>query len=431
MTRKKVSRRNLLKAGAAAAGLAAMHYKTIAHAARPVIKAGLVGCGGRGTGAAHNLLEAARKTGIDVRLWALADVYRSHAERAAKSLKKRPGFEVGNRIFDDFDGYKKLIDSGVDLVLLATPPGFRPEHFEAVVEAGKHCFTEKPVATYAETCRRFMKAGEESVRKGLTVVAGTQRRHQKPYVETIKRIHDGAIGDIKALRAYWCGGPVMKGRPRKPGQKDMDFQLKAWYSFIWICGDQIVEQHVHNLDVCNWVMGTHPVEAFASGGCAWRPREEWYGSIYDHLTTDFKYSNGVHMMSMCRQYKRCDNNVSEAIVGTRGESNGTSIWNKSGIVFRGPRGENPYVQEHIDLLNNIVRPQGAGLLNEAKNVAESTMTAIMGRMSAYSGKRITWDYVMKVNDSEMPPSDWDAEIPIPPPAVPGVWTPEKKKRKGA
>lgn len=347
--RTQISRRHLLKSAAAAGvGLAAMKSRTIA-AGDVAFKAGLIGCGGRGNGAAGDILKAAQKTGIKVELTAVHDVYEGQAKNSARH------FNVGAAgTFWDFDGYKKLIDSGVDIVILATPPGFRPEHFEAVVAAGKHCFCEKPVATYAQDCRRFLKAAEESVRKNLTVVAGTQRRHQSNYVETVAKLHDGAIGDIRALRAYWCGGPVMKGRPRTPGQKDMDFQLKAWYSFVWICGDQIVEQHLHNLDVCNWVMGAHPVSVYASGGCAWRPKEEWYGNIYDHLTADYAYADGVHMMSMCRQYKGCDDNVSEFIVGANGESNGTSIWQKGRRVFEGPGGENPYVQEHIDMLKNKI-----------------------------------------------------------------------------
>jgi predicted dehydrogenase len=422
MPRENVSRRRILKAGAAAAGLAAMKIKTIAHAARPTLTAGVVGCGRRGTGAAHTILEAARTAGVDVRIAALGDVYRDQAEKLAEDLRQKHGFAIPpSRLFHDFGSFSEVIDAGVDVVLLATPPAFRPQHFEAAVTAGTHCFAEKPAATFAQDCRRFMKAGQESVAKGLTVVAGTQRRHQKAYVDTIQRIHDGAIGDIRALRAYWCGGPLTNGAPRRPGQKDMDFQLKAWYSFVWLSGDQIVEQHVHNLDVCNWAFGTHPVEALASGGCAWRPREEVYGDVYDHCITDFKYGNGVHLLSMCRQYDReaCDRNVSEAIVGSRGESNGRSIWTRSGPVFRGAKGENAYVQEHIDFLENIVRPENAELLNESQSLAESTMTAIMGRTAAYTGRRTTWKEMMALNDSRLPALDWEASIPSPAPAVPG------------
>ncbi len=417
MQNNNLTRRRLLKGAAAAtAGLTAMQYKSVAQAAGKKFKVGLIGCGGRGTGAAHNHLTASQKTGIPCEITAVADVFESRAKKAADRFKVD-----GKNCFAGFDAYQKLIDSGVDIVLVATPPGYRPEHFEAIIKAGKHCFTEKPVATYAETCRRFMKAGEESVKKGLTVVAGTQRRHQKPYVEAMAKIHDGIIGDIRALRAYWCGGPVMKGRPREEGQKDMDFQLKAWYSFIWICGGQIVEQHVHNIDVCNWAIQDHPVEAFASGGCAWRPDEEWYGNIYDNLTTDFRYADGTHMLSMCRQYKRCANNVSEFIVGANGSSNaGGRIWRNNQEIFKSGGGENPYVQEHIDFLNNITRKNG-DLLNEAKGVAESTMTALMGRTSAYSGKKITWKQMMEIKDSRMPENSWDAEIPIPPVAVPGEY----------
>lgn len=414
MKKDSITRRHLLKGAAAASvGLAAMQYKNVAHAADKSFKAGLIGCGGRGNGAAHNLLQAAQKTGIKVEVTACGDIFEERASGAARRLK----IDKAN-CFHGFDAYQKVIDSGVDIIILATPPGYRPQHFEAVVKAGKHCFTEKPVATYAETCRQFMAAGEESVKKGLTVVAGTQRRHQKPYVDAMARIHDGDIGDIRALRAYWCGGPVMKGKPRKEGQKDMDFQLRAWYSFIWICGGQIVEQHVHNIDVCNWAKQAHPIEAYASGGCAWRPAEEWYGDIYDHLITDYTYEDGTHMFSACRQYKGCDNNVSEYIVGAKGSSNGTTIWKGKQQVFRGGGGENPYVQEHINMLNNITRSSGP-LLNESKSVSDSTMTAIMGRISAFTGKRIRWKDVMTMNDSKMPENSWDATIPSNKPAVPG------------
>jgi len=424
MEKQGVSRRDMLKGaiGGAAAGLATFGIRTGSFAAAKPLTAGLVGCGGRGTGAANDLLQAAQNLGMDVRVTALADVFEDRLNGCAGNLRGRKGGEVAkDRMFVGLDGYKKLIDSGVDIVLLATPPGFRPEHFEACVDAGKHVFMEKPVATYAQDGRRFLAAGKKSVEKKLTVVAGTQRRHQKPYVETMRRIHDGAIGDIRALRAYWCGGPVIHNRKRQSDWTDMEFQLRNWYSFVWICGDHIVEQHVHNLDVCNWAMeDKHPVLAYGSGGCAWRPREELLGNIYDHFTIDFEYEGGVHMLSMCRQYRGCDDNVSEFIVGSEGESNGTWLRNsKTNQSFSGQGGENPYVQENMDMLVSIVEGQA---LNEAENVGNSSMTAIMGRISSFTGKRVTWDQMMKINDSEMPnPMAWDTKIPVPPLAVPGVF----------
>ncbi|MBN1417133.1 MAG: Gfo/Idh/MocA family oxidoreductase [Planctomycetes bacterium] len=420
-----VSRRDMLKGaiGGAAVGLATFGIRgRVLGAAKP-LTAGLIGCGGRGTGAANDLLEAAGKLGMDVRVTALGDVFEDRLNGCADNLRGRKGGEVPkDRMFIGLDAYKKVIDSGVDIVILATPPGFRPEHFEACVAAGKNVFTEKPVATFAQDARRFLAAAKASVEKKLTVVAGTQRRHQRPYVETMKRIHDGAIGEIRALRAYWCGTPVIHNRARRPDWTDMEFQLRNWYSFVWICGDHIVEQHVHNLDVCNWAMKglKHPIAAFGSGGCAWRPRKELLGNIYDNYSIDFEYEGGVHMLSMCRQYNGSDTNVSEFIVGSEGESSGTWLFNKAkNERFNGPGGENPYVQEHMDMLVSIVEGQG---LNESENVCYSTMTAIMGRISAFTGKKVTWDQMMKIEDSEMPsPMTWDVEIPVPPLAVPGVF----------
>jgi predicted dehydrogenase len=206
--------------------------------------------------------------------------------------------------FVGFDAYKKVLASDIDLVILSTPPGYRPMHFEAAVEAKKHVFAEKPFGTDPVNVRRFMAAARKSEELKLTVMSGAQRRSQKEYIETIHRIKDGAIGDITGAYAYWVGTPVIQQKERDAKWKDMTWQHRAWYSFVWICGDQVVEQHLHNIDVINWVMGTHPVEVVATGGAAWRPREEIYGNIYDHISADFVYPNGVRMSSYCRQYPR-------------------------------------------------------------------------------------------------------------------------------
>ena len=205
--------------------------------------------------------------------------------------------------------------------MLATPPGYRPMHFEAAVEAKKHIFCEKPFGTDPVGVRRFMAAARKSEELKLTVVTGAQRRFQRPYVETVEKIQNGAIGDIVATYAYWVGTPVIQVKARDPKWSDVEWQHRNWYSFVWICGDQIVEQHLHNIDVSNWVMGMHPVKVVASGGAAWRPREEMYGNIYDHIDADFVYPNGVHMSSHCRQYRRQPGtymNVSELVVGHEG-----------------------------------------------------------------------------------------------------------------
>jgi len=322
--------------------------------------------------------------------------------------------------FVGFDAYKKVIDS-VDIVMLATYPAYRPLHFEAAVEAKKHVFCEKPFATDPVNLRRFMAAAKKSEELKLTVKSGAQRRSQAWYLDQYARLKNGDIGDIVALNANWVGSPVLNFKndalfpngKRDPRWSDMEFQHRNWYSFVWICGDQIVEQHLHNIDVCNWFMGGHPVEALSSGGAAWRPREEEYGNIYDHVHADFVYANGVHMSSHCRQYANAPNNVSERIVGTKGVIDSASQ--------RGARAAlDPYVQEHTDMMNSIL---GKGpYINEAMAVAESTMTCLMGREAAYSGQKITWDMMMNSQQDLLPKSfDYKVSVPVPPLPVPGVY----------
>ncbi len=400
------TRREFVKKSAAAAGAVAgfsILSHGIGYAADP-IKVGVIGCGGRGTGAIMNCLAA----GDNIELVAMGDLYEekvkdcyeyltkeNHPRRkvpAPKNVKVTP-----EKMFSGFDNFEKVINAGVDLVILATPPGFRPQHFEAVVNAGKHCFCEKPVATDPVGIQRFLKAGKASVQKGLCVVAGTQRRHDPAYIETIDRIKKGEIGDVTACYAYWNMGALWL-RPRQPGMTDMHFQTTNWYYFDWICGDHIVEQHVHNLDVCNWVMGAYPAKALGIGGRQVRTGEE-YGNIYDHFTIDYEYPNGVHMLSMCRQQKGTDGNVSEFIVGAKGQSDpsgriqGASRWR-----YRGEKVD-PYLQEHVNLINAI---RSGNKINESESVALSTLTAIMGRESAYTGKAITWDEIMKSNLDLLP-----------------------------
>lgn len=405
------------------------------------LKAGIVGCGGRGTQAVANLL-----TGNEnVDLVAMADIFEDHLEgsldklrnNTAQFLNRDAGITVDRggkpvqlsvqelvasiqpRIkvdpehhFVGFDSFEKLIKSDVDIVMLTTPPGYRPQHFEAAIKAGKHVFTEKPIATDPAGVRRFMAAAKLAEEKKLTVMSGAQRHADKPYFETVDKIHNGAIGDIVAVSSNYLSGPVMHANARDPKWGDMEWEHRNWYSFIWICGDQIVEQHFHNIDFINWVVGAHPVSVVASGGAAWRPREPLYGNIYDHMTSDFVYPKGVHYSSACRQYPaRLYREVSDMIVGTKGRSTGQDM---------GSKGINPYVQEHIDLVKSIM---GTGpYINQGTRVAESTMTAIMGRESAYSGMKITWDMIMN-SQQDLQPKEFDYNLkrePIPLP-VPGVY----------
>src|SRR6266568_6383078 len=293
----------------------------------PKMRAGLIGCGGRGTQAMENIL-----TGCDnVEIVAMADVFEDRLESSIRTtqglkpeLSKRFKVDAEHR-FVGFDAYKKLVASDIDIVMLAANPGYRPMHFEAAVAAKKHIFCEKPMGTDATGIRRFMAAAKKAEELKLTVKSGAQRRSQAWYLDQYKRMKNGDIGDLTALFAYWEGTPVLNfnnfpNKKRDPKWSDMEFQHRNWYSFVWICGDQIVEQHLHNIDVCNWFMGTHPAEVVASGGAAWRPREEEYGNIYDHLSADFVYPNGAHMASACRQYRgqNVSQNVSERIICAKG-----------------------------------------------------------------------------------------------------------------
>lgn len=398
------------------------------------LKAGLIGCGGRGTQAVLDLMRGTEN--VDV--VAMGDIFEDKLEASLGNFKKQKDYDTfKDRIkvdpehrFIGFDAFKKVVASDIDIVMLATPPGYRPEHFEAAIDAKKHVFCEKPFGTDPVGVQRFMKAAKKSEDLKLSVMSGAQRRHARDYQETIKKIQDGAIGDVAALYAYWVGSPVFPiGRPqdRKPTWGEMTWQHRQWYSFVWICGDQIVEQHLHNIDVCNWLMGTHPVEVVASGGVAWRkPNEdpEWYGNIYDHVSADFVYPNGVRMSSYCRQYPRGSaQNVSELVIGTKGRSNGHDLGSGTGqdvrTAFENQR-ENPYVREHTALVASI---RGSGpFINHAMAVAESTMTCIMGREAAYSGQKLTWDMMMNSKlDLQPKRFDYDLKMDVPPLPVPGVY----------
>jgi predicted dehydrogenase len=429
MEKDALSRRSFLTSStvAGAAAFTIVRPELVRGFARETMKAGLVGCGGRGTQAVENVLE-----GTDnVELVAMADVFEDRLEGSLRQLRSQPKYAARIKVdpehrFTGFDGFKKVLASEIDIVMLATPPGYRPEHFEAAINAKKHVFCEKPFGTDALGVQRFMEAAKKSQELKLTVKSGAQRRSQKNYLDAYRRVKDGAIGDIVACYAYWVGSPVLqflgpawpgpKGK-RDPKWSDMEFQNRDWYSFVWICGDQIVEQHLHNIDVCNWFMGAHPVEVVASGGAAWRPREEEYGNIYDHVAADFVYPNGVHMSSYCRQYRgKAAQNVSELLVGAKGRIDTSNAeWRQSGRGIR-----NPYVQEHSDMMASIL---GTGpYINEAMAVAESTMTCIMGREAAYSGQKITWDMMMKSQQDLVPKNmDYKASIPVPPLPVPGQY----------
>ena len=401
-----LTRRNFMKgsartAAATAAGFQIVRPQTLRGDNHEKLSIGIVGCGGRGT---RGVAEAIRGN-PNYELKAMGDLFEDQLERSLRRLRDSDEFEpeVKKQIqvapenrYLGYDAYKKVIDSGVDVVFLHTPPGWRPLHFEYAVNANKHVFAEKPLATDCMGAQKVIRLAKETERKKLTVGIGAQRRYQKEYVESVQRIRDGEIGDVVATYANWISGPVIKGADfaDRLDQQSLAWQQRAWYSHVWICGDQIVEQHLHNIDVINWVMGdTHPVSVVASGGAVWRPREKLYGNIYDHVYADFEYANGVRMSSHCRQYpERRVRRVNELVVGTRGRSTVRDLGT--------PSQTSPYVQEHIDMVASI---NGTGpYKNQALAVAYSTMTAIMGRESAYAGIEVTWDMVMNSKQNLIP-----------------------------
>ncbi len=415
------NRREFLKVAgaAAAAGLASV---PMAHAAgSETIKVGLIGCGGRGRGALDNLCEAAGDT-YSIKVHAIGDLFKDHLDNAVSSFKKEERtasrMDVSDdRLFTGFDAYQKVIDSGVDLVILATPPGFRPMMLEAAVKAGKNIFTEKPVAVDGTGIRKVLAAAEEAKSKNLAIVAGTQRRHQAGYIESIGRIHDGAIGDVVGGQVYWNQGGLWK-IDRTSSMSDTEWQIRNWLYFVWLSGDHIVEQHVHNLDVANWALGAHPERCVGLGGRQVRT-DPVYGHIFDHFAVDYEYPNGVHLMSMARQIDGTDGNISETIVGSKGNfySNGYRFSGDAKKYRFRAKEVNPYVQEHIDLLASI---KAGKPLNELKQVAESTLTAIMGRMSTYTGKAVTWDQALNSQLDTFPKTLEFGPMPVPPVAMPGV-----------
>jgi len=414
------SRRDFLKTSTAATiGLGMLSN---AHAAgSDTIKVGLIGCGGRGSGAAEDICKAAGTT-YNIKLHAMGDAFENQLQNCRDRLKNhdvcKDKFDVSDdRSFFGLDAYQKVIDC-CDLVMLATPPGFRPQHIEATIKAGKHLFAEKPVAVDGTGIRKVLAAYEEANKKGLSVVTGTQRRHQAGYVESMNRIHEGAIGDIVTARVYWNGSEIWAHK-RKPGWSDTEYQVRNWYHFLWLCGDHITEQHVHNLDVACWAIGAHPVKSVGMGGRQAISEPE-RGQSYDHFAVDYEFPNGVHVLSMCRQIGGCANDVSETIVGTNGQ------WHSGGYRFSGryksrvrvPNEVNPYVQEHMDLLESITTHKP---VNELKQVAESTLTAILGRTSAYTGKEVTWDQALHSKLDTFPKKlDMSGPMEEPPFPRPGV-----------
>ena len=399
-----------------------------------MLKLAVVGCGGRGTGAASQALRADE----NVKLVAMADAFQDRLDESFNNLskmfdKKRIDVKASNKLVG-FGSYKKAIDEA-DVVILATPPGFRPQHFEYAIAQGKHVFMEKPVATDVPGIKKVLATARKADEKNLNVVVGLQRHYQTSYQETFKRIQEGEIGKILSGQVYWDSAGVWV-RPRQENWTEMEYQMRNWYYFNWLCGDHILEQHIHNIDVANWFIGEYPISAQGMGGREVRKGMD-HGNIFDHHFVEFVYPGGAIISSQCRHQKGCMSRVSESFQGTTGNSY-TDASNKAklnsysnGVLFNhnGEDDKNPYQVEHDKLFASI---RSGGHINDAENGAKSTMTAILGRMATYTGKLITWEEAMNSEKVLVPVEDgltWDSKPPVLPDAegkyvipIPGVTT---------
>ena len=412
-----LTRRDFIKTSVGASLAAAIPGTLGLHAqGSDTIRIGVVGCGGRGTGAAIDCLNAA--PGVEI--VAMGDLFMDRIDSSLKRIQQAHPDKVKvtkDKCFTGFDNYLKVAACPeVNLIVTAAAPGFRPLHLKAAVDAGKNVFMEKPVAVDPVGVRSVIASSDLARKKGLAIVSGTQRRHQQRYIELMKRINNGEIGEITGGQCYWNQGDLWVVK-KTPQMSDMEWQCRNWLYFTWLSGDHIVEQHVHNLDVMNWALGSLPVKVMAMGGRQQRTAPE-YGNIYDHFAVEFEYPNGVRVLSMCRQIKGCADRVEERIVGTKGyafgygEIHGTNFWKFDGDET------NPYVQEQTDLIASI---RAGKPLNEGRRIAESTLCAIMGRMSAYTGRAISWEWAMTSSKLDLTPPKYDfGPLPVEPVAIPGV-----------
>ncbi len=399
-----------------------------------VIKVAVVGCGGRGTGAAIQALS----TNFNVKLVAMADAFADRIEKSYKQITSDEATEKGSlkskvdvpkeNQFVGFEAYKQAI-ALADVVILTTPPGFRPMHFEEAISKGKHVFMEKPVAVDPVGVRKVLAAAEVAKSKKLNVVVGLQRHYQTSYRELMKRLQDGAIGEVVSGSAWWNNDGVWV-KPRKPDMTEMEYQMRNWYYFNWLCGDHICEQHIHNIDVINWAKNAYPVKARGTGGRQVRNGKD-HGEIFDHHIVEYEYADGTIMNSQCRHIPGTWSKVDELAVGTKGKIKfdaGLIADHKGNTIYKhnDEHDPNPYQVEHDELFAAITK--GEYKFADAENGAKATLTSIMGRMATYSGQNLTWDGVLNHNLDLMPKQfTWDADMPIKPNedgrypiAIPGV-----------
>lgn len=422
----RTQRREFLQttSAAVAGSVAALAMSRSVHAAgTDLLKVGLIGCGGRGSDAARQALLADN----NVKLWAMADAFENRLELSLKSLQTVEAIAAKidvppERRFTGFDGYKGVIET-CDVVLLCTPPHFRPMHLKAAVEAGKHVFAEKPCAVDAPGVRSVLASCEEAKKRNLSVVSGLCLRYDQSFQEAASRIHDGAVGKIMALQANDYRGTIWV-KPRLPEWSDMTWQMRNWYYFTWLSGDFNVEQHVHMLDACAWLMkNEYPVKAVGMGGRAVRTGEE-YGQIFDHFSIVYEYADGTKFYSNCRQQAGCSTDMSVQVMGSGGIANLSE--RKGGMSILSGEKRWTYAGEHVNMYQAEHNELFAAIradkpINNGEYMAKSSLLAIMGRMAAYTGQAITWDMAMNSKEDLSPTRyDWDLALPVAPIARPGV-----------
>lgn len=418
------TRRTFLGTGAAASLTAGVmvHSSTAAAEVPAELRLGVIGCGGRGTGAIGNSLEI----NSGVKLVAVADLYASKCAGLVKAMAKMHPDKVAvaeTAMHAGLDGWKRVLDDPqVDVVLLATSPGFRPRTVRAAVDAGKHVFAEKPVCVDAAGYRTCLEAHDAAVAKGTAIVTGTQYRRQVNYIGAVEQMRAGAIGDIVSATTRYCGSGIWY-RPRQEGMSDAEYQLNNWMHFIWLSGDQIVEQAVHNIDTMNWVMDSNPVSAYASGGRFTRPADS---EMWDSISVDYEYPGSRIVSFMCRQIPGSASAVSTTIYGTSGichigaSSSGSRITDRHGTTTWEMKGSiaDAYKQEHKDLIDSI---RSGTPIVELKQTADSSLTAVLGRVAAYTGQRVSWDFLTTKSQLDLFPPElsWAGSLPPPEHAVPG------------
>jgi len=423
-----VSRRDFIKTSAAGAAAVLAHSHHAYARGSDTIRVGLIGCGGRGTGA--GIIDCATSS-KGVELVAIGDLFQDNLDTAPDRIKnnlkrrKLPVDEIykvtPDTSFVGWDAYKKVLACDVDMVILTTPPVFRPEHFKAAIAAGKHVFAEKPIAVDPVGVRSFIETSEEAASKNLSVMPGTQMRRARHIMATMERIHAGDIGDVVGAQCVRNGDGMMGWGPKRdPKWSEMEWQLRRWLFMTWAGGDFIVEMHVHNLDLLNWAMGSTPVQYMGMGGREVRTAPE-YGNVFDHFSGEYEYPNEVRVEYMGRQMDKCSTRNDLRIVGTKGHAyidfGGAYIKGEKEFRYDGPSVQ-PAVQEYADLIEAIRNNEP---VNEGKRVAESTMTAIIGRMSAYTGNALKWDWAMKASKLNLTPDQFEfGDHPLNPVAVPGV-----------